>query len=82
MKAWVAHADAHAPAPDRVVAMIFKAATDTSDRLRYPVSGRLMLAIHALMPDVLWRALLGAGMTRRPREPKVGMAKPEVKPQF
>jgi NAD(P)-dependent dehydrogenase (short-subunit alcohol dehydrogenase family) len=84
MKAWVAHADAHAPAPDRVVAMIFKAATDTSDRLRYPVSGRLMLAIHALMPDALWRALLGAGMTRRPREPKVGMAKAEVngQPEF
>jgi NAD(P)-dependent dehydrogenase (short-subunit alcohol dehydrogenase family) len=81
MKAWVAHADAHAPAPDPVVAMIFKAATDTSDRLRYPVSGRLMLAVHALMPDALWRILLGAGMTRRPKAPKVTLAKPEVRSQ-
>jgi hypothetical protein len=39
-----------------------------------------MLGIHALLPDALWRVLLGAGMTRRPRS-TVSMAQPEVKGQ-
>jgi NAD(P)-dependent dehydrogenase (short-subunit alcohol dehydrogenase family) len=68
MKAWVAHADAHAAHASPVAEMIFKAATDRSDRLRYPVNGRLMLAVHALLPDAMWRAMLSAGMTRRPKE--------------
>jgi hypothetical protein len=38
--------------------MIFKAATDPSDRLRYPVHGRLLLAMRAMLPDALWRAVL------------------------
>jgi short-subunit dehydrogenase len=67
MKAWVAHADANAPEASPVAEMIFKAATDPSDRLRYPVRGGLMLAIHALLPDAVWRAMLGAGMNRRPK---------------
>jgi NAD(P)-dependent dehydrogenase (short-subunit alcohol dehydrogenase family) len=67
MKAWVAHADARARDASPVAEMILEAATDTSDRLRYPVHGRLMLAVHALLPDAVWRVLLGARMTHRPK---------------
>jgi short-subunit dehydrogenase len=70
MKAWVAYGDAHAPDASPVAEMIFKAATDSSDRLRYPVNGRLMRAIHALLPDAVWRALLGGGMSRPPKRPR------------
>jgi short-subunit dehydrogenase len=63
MKAWVARARGASP----VAEMILEAAADTSDRLRYPVHGRVMLAVHALLPDAVWRVLLGAGMTRRPK---------------
>ena len=68
MKAWVAYGDAHAPDAIPVAEMIFKAATSTSDRLRYPVNGRLMRIIHALLPDAVWRALAGVGMNRPPKE--------------
>jgi NAD(P)-dependent dehydrogenase (short-subunit alcohol dehydrogenase family) len=67
MTAWVADFDARAPEASPVAEMIFKAATDSSDRLRYPVRGGLMLAIHALLPDAVWRAMLGAGMNRLPK---------------
>ena len=53
-----------------VAEMIFKVATDSSDRLRYPVKGRLMRAIDALLPDAVWRALLGGGMSRPPKRPR------------
>jgi short-subunit dehydrogenase len=68
MKAWVIHADRTAPGAEPVANAIFKAATDPSDRLRYPVKGRLMLAAHALLPDAAWRSVIAAGMTRRPKE--------------
>jgi NAD(P)-dependent dehydrogenase (short-subunit alcohol dehydrogenase family) len=67
VKAWVAHADAHAGDASPVAGAIFKAATDGSDRLRYPVHGALMLALHALLPDAAWRTLVGAGMNRPPK---------------
>lgn len=67
VKAWVAHGDAHAPDAGPVAEMIYKAATDSSDRLRYPVHGRLMRTVHALLPDAVWRALLGGGMHRAPK---------------
>jgi hypothetical protein len=51
--------------------MIYTAATDASDRLRYPVRGGLMLAVHALLPDAVWRAMVGAGMNRLPRARRV-----------
>ena len=69
MKAWVAHRDAHAPNAGPVAEMIFKAAIDASDRLRYPVQGRLMRAIHAVLPDAVWRVLMGGGMNRGPKQP-------------
>jgi short-subunit dehydrogenase len=68
MNAWVIHSDNTAPNAEPVADAIFRAATDPSDRLRYPVRGRLMLAAHALLPDAAWRSLISAGMDRRPRE--------------
>jgi NAD(P)-dependent dehydrogenase (short-subunit alcohol dehydrogenase family) len=70
MKAWMFHADHAAPGADQVAEMIFRAATDTSDRLRYPVRGRLLRAAHALLPDAVWRSFVAAGMDRRPKEPR------------
>lgn len=67
MKSWVVHQDRKAPPADPIAEMVFKAATDPSDRLRYPVRGRIALAIHAVLPDAVWRAMMGAGMSRRPR---------------
>jgi NAD(P)-dependent dehydrogenase (short-subunit alcohol dehydrogenase family) len=61
---WVRHEDEKAPDPMPVADAIWKAANDKSDRLRYPVSGRFMLALVALLPDSLWRSLMAGGMTR------------------
>ena len=41
-----------------VAETIFKAATDGSDRLRYPVGGSLFRLSHAVLPDTLWKHLL------------------------
>jgi NAD(P)-dependent dehydrogenase (short-subunit alcohol dehydrogenase family) len=65
---WVHHEDAKAPDPAPVAEAIFKAANDSSRRLRYPVKGRLILALTALLPDSLWRSLLAEGMTRPVRK--------------
>jgi short-subunit dehydrogenase len=67
MRAWISHADRQAPAPDPIAEMIYRAATDGSKRLRYPVRGQMALALHALMPERVWRAMMGAGMNRRPK---------------
>jgi NAD(P)-dependent dehydrogenase (short-subunit alcohol dehydrogenase family) len=71
MKGWVAYGEAKAPEADPVAEMIFKAATDGSDRLRYAVNGTLIRAIHTLLPDAIWRALAGAGMSRQPKRLEV-----------
>jgi NAD(P)-dependent dehydrogenase (short-subunit alcohol dehydrogenase family) len=68
---WVLHEDAKAPGPQAVAEAILRAAGDSSGRLRYPVKGGLIVAARALLPDVLWRAFMGAGMTRRPPGPAV-----------
>ncbi len=67
MRAWAEHADRRAPGAEPVALAIYRAATDRSSRLRYPVAGRAMLALHALLPGRLWYALMGAGMHRRPK---------------
>jgi hypothetical protein len=64
---WVDAEDRKAPGPEPVARAILRAAEDRSGRLRYPVRGRLALLLVALLPDALWRALMAAGMTRRPR---------------
>jgi short-subunit dehydrogenase len=68
MRAWVEHSDRRAPSAEPVAEAIYRAATDKSSRLRYPVKARVLLAMHALLPTVVWRAIVGAGLTRRPRE--------------
>jgi NAD(P)-dependent dehydrogenase (short-subunit alcohol dehydrogenase family) len=65
--AWVEHADAEAPDAEPVAAAVFRAATDRSARLRYPVQSGFFLALHALVPDRMWRSMVGAAMHRRPR---------------
>ena len=64
---WVHEEDRKAPGPEPVAEAILRAAEDPSPRLRYPVKGALILALSSLLPDALWRSLLGAGMTRRPK---------------
>jgi len=64
---WVHEEDQKAPAPRPVAEAILRAAEDPSARLRYPVKGALVLALTSFLPDALWRSLLGAGMTRRPK---------------
>jgi NAD(P)-dependent dehydrogenase (short-subunit alcohol dehydrogenase family) len=66
MMAMMAYGDERAPTPEPVADAIFKAATDASGRLRYPVKGGLVRLVHALLPDALWRAMLSAGRNRRP----------------
>jgi hypothetical protein len=68
LMAWVSHSDQNAPSPEPVAETIFKAATDPSERLRYPVKGRLFLVLRAILPDAIWRSMLGAGMNRRPKK--------------
>jgi hypothetical protein len=49
--------DARLPGPEAVAKMILKAATDKSGQLRYPVKSGPFGIMHAILPDVLWRAL-------------------------
>jgi hypothetical protein len=67
MRAWVEYSDRRAPSAEPVAEAIYRAGTDRSSRLRYPVNGRMMLAMHALMPEALWRGMMSAGLTRRPK---------------
>ena len=67
MRAWIERGDRHAPSAEPVAEAIYRAAIDQSSRLRYPVKGRLMLAMHALLPQTLWRGMMSAALTRRPK---------------
>jgi NAD(P)-dependent dehydrogenase (short-subunit alcohol dehydrogenase family) len=53
------------PGPDSVARVIFRAATDRSMRLRYPARTGPYLALHRLLPDGMWRALLETMLARR-----------------
>lgn len=48
------------PGPEGVARTIFKAATDRSGKLRYPVHHWPYLPIQQVLPDFIWRRLLGA----------------------
>lgn len=67
MRAWVEHRDRRAPSAEPVAEAIYRAATDTSSRLRYPVKGRMLLTLHALLPNMMWRGMMGAALNRRPK---------------
>ena len=64
---WVHKEDEKAPDAAPVAATIFKAATDKSDRLRYPVGAGMILFLTKICPDSIWRSLMAEGMTRKPR---------------
>jgi NAD(P)-dependent dehydrogenase (short-subunit alcohol dehydrogenase family) len=67
MLAWVQQSMLAAGNPEVVAQTIFRAACDTSDRLRYRAGGTAMTALWAVLPDAIWRRMLGAGMYRKPR---------------
>lgn len=46
------------PEPDGVAKAIYRAATDRSQKLRYSPHGEILLLLHALLPDRLWRLLV------------------------
>ena len=53
------------PEPDGVAKAIYRAATDRSQRLRYSPHGEILLLLHALLPDRLWRLLVETLMLRK-----------------
>ena len=65
--AWVRKEEASAPSAQPVAAAIFRAATDGSDRLRYPVGGTLIRMLHAVLPRRVWQSLNGMAMKRGPK---------------
>lgn len=64
--AWVRRSHDEAPTPEPVSEAVLRAATDGSERLRYVIRGRWLVALSRLVPDRLWRPLIAAGMSRPP----------------
>jgi NAD(P)-dependent dehydrogenase (short-subunit alcohol dehydrogenase family) len=50
------------PGPEGVAKDIYRAATDRSCRLRYSPHAKVFLFMHAILPDRLWRSLVGRMM--------------------
>jgi NAD(P)-dependent dehydrogenase (short-subunit alcohol dehydrogenase family) len=50
--------DSSLPGPRSVAEVIFKAATDGTERLRYPVKTQGASILHRLLPEQLWRSIL------------------------
>ena len=67
MRLWMVDMDRKAPDPAPIIDAIYRAATDGSNRLRYPVRGRIALALHAVMPRSWWNAMMAGGLNRRPK---------------
>jgi len=67
---WIRLEDEKAPTAEPVAEAILRAAEDRSDKLRYPVKGSLILALTRILPDALWRSLMAAGLTRKPKPRK------------
>jgi NAD(P)-dependent dehydrogenase (short-subunit alcohol dehydrogenase family) len=65
---WVRLEDKKAPTAEPVAEAILRAAEDRSDKLRYPVKGGFILALTRILPDALWRSLMAAGLTRKPKQ--------------
>ena len=65
--ALVERADRSAPTPEPVAEAIYRAATDGSRRLHYPVRGRGVLLAKRWLPDLLYRKAMQSAMTRKPR---------------
>jgi NAD(P)-dependent dehydrogenase (short-subunit alcohol dehydrogenase family) len=69
MMGWVTKSVEKAKDPAIVAEAIFDAVNDPSDRLRYQVGGGVLLALHAILPDALWKKMIAAGMNRAPKGP-------------
>jgi short-subunit dehydrogenase len=52
------------PGPQVVAKVIYKAATDHSKRLRYPVNARLVLTAHRLLPTRVFMAIMRAATVK------------------
>ena len=65
---WARLEDSKAPTAEPVAEAIFRAAEDRSNKLRYPVKGSLILVLKTLFPDAMWRSLMAAALTRKPRK--------------
>jgi NAD(P)-dependent dehydrogenase (short-subunit alcohol dehydrogenase family) len=61
--------NAKAPGPEKVAETIYRAATDSSLRLRYSVNGQPVLLINKLLPHICWSALM-IYLVRRGMQPK------------
>jgi NAD(P)-dependent dehydrogenase (short-subunit alcohol dehydrogenase family) len=59
--------DAKAPDWEGVAKIIFKAAGDQSERLRYSVGSGHWPALQAILPEPIWRSLRYAALNRRTR---------------
>jgi NAD(P)-dependent dehydrogenase (short-subunit alcohol dehydrogenase family) len=65
------------PGPGKVARTIYRAATDGSRRLRYPVHHQPLMLLRALLPDAGWRAVMERmvrGLMRRREAPPRGVA--------
>ncbi len=65
------------PGPGKVAKTIYRAATDGSRRLRYPVHHQPLMLLHALLPDAGRRGLMGRmvrGLMRKPERVAGGVA--------
>ncbi len=54
------------PGPDGVVRVIYRAATDPTDRLRYLAKPGPYVALYRMLPDPLWRGMIQAALSRAP----------------
>ena len=70
--AWVSRADVDAPPPDDVARTVFRAAVSRSGRLRWPVKAGFFLFLRTIMPDAMWRSMIGMGMYKHPDRKRAG----------
>lgn len=53
------------PGPEKVAEVVFRAATDPSDRLRYRAAAGPYPLMRALLPDAVWRGLVAMALSRQ-----------------
>ncbi len=59
--------NASLPGPESVARVIFRAANDQSDRLRYLARPGPYVALYRLLPDWIWRRMIAAALDRHAR---------------
>lgn len=58
------------PDPSAVAEVVMRAACDRSDRLRYLAKPGPYVALYNLLPDKVWRGLIGSALNRQARNPR------------